>query len=186
MNKMALTFGSFSLVWVYLIAVSGTQIYIDNQRTQFLLALLVMLILMILSFIIVCRFIHFKMDNTRNQGLKQFSGIYQDRKVSLEFIAANIFPLMNMELFRKVSFETFLSSLVMVGILFVVVDYTQSFAFNPYLYFMKYRIYRTKDSDEVLLLIKKKEFGNRSDYQENLRFEELENSNIYIMKSQHN
>lgn len=91
-----------------------------------------------------------------------------------------------MELFRKVSFETFLSSIVMVGILFLVVDYTQSFAFNPYLYFMKYRIYRTKDSDEVLLLIKKKKFGNRSDYQENLRFEESENSNIYIMKSQHN
>ena len=137
---------------------------------------------MIVSFIIVWQFVNFKVDSSRNQGLKQFSDIYQDRKISLDFIAANIFPLMSMELFEKISFTTFLSHLVMIGILFAVVNYTQSFAFNPYLYILKYRVYKTKSDDEALLLIKKKDFGNKSEYQKELKFEEFENSRIYIKK----
>ena len=182
MKKLALTFGSFSLICLYLLSVAITQIYIDNQRKEFLISLIVILCLMIISFIIVWRFVNFKVDTSRNQGLKQFSDIYQDRKISLDFIAANIFPLMSMELFEKISFTTFLSHLVMIGILFAVVNYTQSFAFNPYLYILKYRVYKTKSDDEALLLIKKKDFGNKSEYQKELKFEEFENSRIYIKK----
>lgn len=182
MKKLALTFGSFSLICLYLLSVAITQIYIDNQRKEFLISLIVILCLMIISFIIVWRFVNFKVDTSRNQGLKQFSEIYQDRKISLDFIAANIFPLMSMELFEKISFTTFLSHLVMIGILFAVVNYTQSFAFNPYLYILKYRVYKTKSDDEALLLIKKKDFGNKSEYQKELKFEEFENSRIYIKK----
>lgn len=182
MKKLALTFGSFSLICLYLLSVAITQIYIDNQRKEFLISLIVILCLMIISFIIVWRFVNFKIDTSRNQGLKQFSEIYQDRKISLDFIAANIFPLMSMELFEKISFTTFLSHLVMIGILFAVVNYTQSFAFNPYLYILKYRVYKTKSDDEALLLIKKKDFGNKSEYQKELKFEEFENSRIYIKK----
>ena len=182
MKKLALTFGSFSLICLYLLSVAITQIYIDNQRKEFLISLIVILCLMIISFIIVWRFVNFKVDTSRNQGLKQFSEIYQDRKISLDFIAANIFPLMSMELFEKISFTTFLSHLVMIGILFAVVNYTQSFAFNPYLYILKYRVYKTKSDDEALLLIKEKDFGNKSEYQKELKFEEFENSRIYIKK----
>jgi hypothetical protein len=182
MKKLALTFGSFSLIWIYLASIAGTQIYINNQRREFIIALIAILVLMIVSFIVVWRFVGFKADSSRNQGLKQFSEIYQDRKIGLDFIAANIFPLMSMELFEKVSFATFSSRLVMIGILFAVVNYTQSFAFNPYLYLLKYRVYKTKDNDEALLLIKKREFGNKYDYQQELKFEEFENSKIYVKK----
>ncbi|ABX75596.1 Hypothetical protein LLKF_0608 [Lactococcus lactis subsp. lactis KF147] len=47
---------------------------------------------------------------------------------------------------------------------------------------LKYRVYKTKDSEETLLLIKKREFGNKAEYQQELRFEEFENSKIYIKK----
>ena len=104
MKKLALTFGSFSLIWLYLLSVAGTQICINNQRQEFLIALGSIIVLMIVSFIIVWQFVNFKVDSSRNQGLKQFSDIYQDRKISLDFIAANIFPLMSMELFEKISF----------------------------------------------------------------------------------
>ena len=182
MKKLALTFGSFSLICLYLLSVAITQIYIDNQRKEFLISLIVILCLMIISFIIVWRFVNFKVDTSRNQGLKQFSEIYQDRKISLDFIAANIFPLMSMELFEKISFTSFLSHIVMIGILFAVVNYTQSFAFNPYLYILRYRVYKTKSDEEALLLIKKKDFGSKSEYQKELKFEEFENSKIYIKK----
>ncbi|WP_372757231.1 hypothetical protein [Lactococcus lactis] len=184
MKKLALTFGSFSLIWLYLLSVAGTQIYINNQRQEFLIALVSIIALMIVSFIIVWQFVNFKIDSSRNRGLKQFSEIYQDRKISLDFIAANIFPLMSMELFEKVSFATFSSRLVMIGILFAVVNYTQSFAFNPYLYILKYRVYKTKNNTEALLLIKKREFGNKTEFQQELRFEEIENSKIYIKKQE--
>ena len=70
----------------------------------------------------------------------------------------------------------------MIGILFAVVNYTQSFAFNPYLYILRYRVYKTKSDEEALLLIKKKDFGSKSEYQKELKFEEFENSKIYIKK----
>ena len=136
----------------------------------------------ILCFDEVKKYVQFKSDTSRNQGLKQFENIYQDRKIGVEFIIANLIPLMSMELFVKIELTTFFNNIVMLVVLLIIVNHAQSFAFNPYLYALGYRIYKTKDDDEAVLLIKKSDFGTKRDYQAQFKFEEFDNSKIYVLK----
>lgn len=133
MKNLALTIGSFSLIWVYLIVLSIVQVVLCNYQEIFIVVIIIIFLINIFSFLIVWKYVNFKGDSARNRGLKNFSGIYQERKIGVEFIIANLLPLMSMELFTEIEISTFFNNIVVLLILLIIVNHSQNFAFNPYL-----------------------------------------------------
>lgn len=181
MNNLKLTIGSFALIWGYLIFLACTQIYLKNDVLSYTTLLIVLVVLLIWSFFGVRKLVNYKTDSLRNSGLKKFTNIVPERKIGLDFIAANLFPLMDLELFTKISFTAYVSKMVLVVILLAIVTYSRNYAFNPYLRLLGYRVYKSLDREGVLLM-KQKDQGNLDSYQSQLNFEEIENSGVFILK----
>ncbi|GFH43362.1 hypothetical protein Hs30E_19130 [Lactococcus hodotermopsidis] len=196
MKNLALTFGSFSLIWLYVVIVSIIQIifkviellkeknfnYYELLSYPYIITVAIVVLLNIIAFNTVKKFVKYKVDSSRNTGLKTFSDIKQDRKLGLDFIVAHLFPLMDLNLFGVIDFKEFSSKIILILILLVFVTYSRSYSFNPYLYLLGYRIYKSENVDSVLLM-KKGDYGGEKNYQENLKFEEIDNTNIYLLKS---
>lgn len=185
MSNIILSCGSFSFIWLYLILISGIQSYLHNKifEKYFYLTVGFVLAFWILFIIYKTRkYLNFKLENTRNNGLFKFKNIVQNRKVGLDFVLANFVPLIDMNIFEIITIEKFINKLIIIAIMFAIVNYSRNFSFNPILSMFGYRLYNSKDESEKILLIKIKDYGNKPEYQEKFLFEEFDNTEIYILK----
>lgn len=203
MIHVLLTFGSYYLMWVYLIFVSFIQILIinqmskeelekvinlvflelkrENEKTMYICFIIVMIGLIFLSMYLIDKYLDYKKDIKRNNGIYKFEKIKQDKKLSVDFLLVNIIPFVDLEIFEYIGIQKFISKLILILIMFIITTYSQNFSFNILLFFKGYRIYR-EESKEKILLMKKSEYGNKKEYQEKLVFEEIDNTEIYILK----
>ncbi|MBZ6016014.1 hypothetical protein [Leuconostoc gelidum] len=181
MKSFVLTIGSFSILWIYLLIIAILQVLNHNEVFFYITLILILSLIMLIDYNQVKKIVNYTTDIKHNAGLTQFINIKIERKIGLDFIVANIFPLMDLDIFSKISSSVYCNKLILIFILLLIVTYSRNFAFNPYLYILGYRVYKSQDFSSILLL-KKKDYGNKSEFQEKLYFEEIENSDIFILK----
>ncbi|NFN18560.1 hypothetical protein FDB52_07670 [Clostridium botulinum] len=168
--KIALSITSFIPLYSLMICMYS-YVYIyenisESLKKYILIAIGTILILQFICIIIVNRYIGSKESNDISENEISFDIIKEDKKAYVNYMMTYLVPLLTFDLDKVKCFYIIYTNALII--MFVIMNArAENFNFNILLWIKGYYVYKgTKgDSDDKILLIKKKKFSNiRNNY----------------------